>query len=527
MSIANLQTELYQEPPVSDMVYNQVAPSRDITDNNFANGSQHYRFNVNGSQRWVPSRSYIRTRLKFTKADGVTPLDKADQIAPAMNCVAGMFQSLEFRINDKTVSRVADYVPQVDSLRTRLNKSRAWLEGTGSSIALWQSSYEDRQNIIASDGGNNNNSESIDLDRNALGFNALTEFTVSTGGVLTQTVDTALPFTSVFIVGDILTIAGTAFVVRTVTNANNLQLEVNAAVTTIGPGTETLVRRRLVAARDAGTIELVWQPPLSIFDYEGAIAAAKLELIMNPQSNANYQKYAIESRGVSKIANTDFRLVVESMYLYNSIVSSDRVDNLKYYLDLKELRCQTDKIDTTSFSSKNLEISQSTRALAIAYQDLRVGNDTRFSASKFKSYGSNLIDGVSVEKRLKRFYVNYANVSKPSPDADPLYSEGVDQTVQRYLDSNIYSGCFYDNGGCEKIEEYHERGSYYYFKWPRDGSDNSSRLQVNQEFDNTLTVGNAPDIVQNMRVLIFDEYSTIIEIEVKDGETMAVRSADA
>jgi len=155
-SIFDLKTSVDELSSVNEgtsrMIYDQVPPSRDVTGNNFSNGAIHYRFETSGQKWFIPSRSYIRTRFQLTKGDGVTQLDLADNIAPNMSLMSNMYQSCEMRIADKTVSRVADFMPQVDALEQRLSKSKSWLDSVGEATNWWQTSQALRQAEGASDG---------------------------------------------------------------------------------------------------------------------------------------------------------------------------------------------------------------------------------------------------------------------------------------------------------------------------------------------------------------------------------------
>jgi hypothetical protein len=110
----------------SRMEYEQHPPTRDVTLDNFPNGAIHFRFQTAGQKWWCPSRSYLRMRCQISKQNG-TQLTSEDNIAPNMGLCASLFQSAEFRINDKTVSRISDFMPQIDALENRLNKSKSRL----------------------------------------------------------------------------------------------------------------------------------------------------------------------------------------------------------------------------------------------------------------------------------------------------------------------------------------------------------------------------------------------------------------
>ena len=104
-------------------------------------------------------------------------------------------------------------------------------------------------------------------------------------------------------------------------------------------------------------------------------------------------------------------------------------------------------------------------------------------------------------------------------DAAPEFKAGTDYTTQRYIESQIYSGAYYDTGGAETIEEYHERGAYYYFSWPRDGTDRSTRVNVHQQFDGAD--------VANMRLLLFDHSKQVGRVRIQDGRVVDVQLEDA
>ena len=139
---------------------------------------------------------------------------------------------------------------------------------------------------------------------------------------------------------------------------------------------------------------------------------------MNPQTATSYQKRAIESilgqaslnpelpGGAANPANV--KLTVVDFYLYCATVEGPRADDMTYLLDLEQTRCSAEKIDTSNFQQKNFDVSPSTFALTAAYQDLRAGENTSLSASKFKSYDNAAIPTVSQELKLNRFFINYA-----------------------------------------------------------------------------------------------------------------------
>lgn len=527
---------------VARMSYEQHPPTRDVVNNSFSNGAIHFRFQTSGTKWWVPAKSYLRMRCQLTKGDD-TPLDISFGAAPNMSFMSNLFQSAEFRINDKVVSRVSDFMPQVDALETRLTKSQGWLKSIGTSSNWWEERQQKRLSQVAQDGIiSTDETEEVKVDTE-IGYSAANSVAYDAGtGLVTFAIGGggAVPNTNVsFDVGDYLVLtAGTVG-----DGAINVKLEVigvnaNATMTVRADIATDIAANNNIrfsrhrsrnVARRVNEFETTYQPPLSLFKVNHALPAGRYELVLNPQTSSTFMKRAIESAlGKASINGQSYsvagnaaniKLNVVNFYLYCATMEGPRVDNITYLLDLEQTRCQAEKIDSSSFQQKNFDVSPSTYALTCAYQDLRAGENTAVSSSKFKSYDAAAIPTLSQELKLNRFFINYAGQNLPAPDADPEFSAGRDYTTQRYIESQLYSGAYHDTGGAETIEEYHERGAYYYFKWPRDGTDRSTRVTVNQQFNNAD--------VANLRLLLFDHSKQVARVRVEDGRVVDVQMEDA
>jgi len=543
---------------LSKMEYEQHPPTRDVVNNSFPNGAIHFRFQTSGQKWWIPSKSYLRMRLQLTKGDG-TPVDVAFGAAPNMGLMSNLFQSGEMRINDKVISRVADFMPQVDALETRLTKSKSWLDSVGESTNWWAESQSLRLAEVANDGTIVKDTVAVvppetTSTRVQMGFDAAggagndrnaAAYVAATGVItFTQNGGGALPAPNPYQVGDFFVytdiqgdpdgVKDVKCEVLQVINATSIRVRANIPADVAADGRTDFTRVRpnpIVAppSRRVGEFETVWQPPLSLFKVGHALPSGRYELVLNPQTSSSYMKRAIESvlgqasknpQAPNAAGNpANIKVNVVDFYLYCATVDGPRADDMTYLLDLEQTRCQAEKIDTTNFQQKNFDVSPSTFALTAAYQDLRVGENTALSASKFKSYDAAGVPTTSEELKLNRFFINYAGQNLPAPDADPDFQAGIDYTTQRYSESQIYSGAYFDTGGAETIEEWHERGAYYYFSWPRDGTDRSTRVNVHQQF-------NGADVA-NMRLLLFDHSKQVGRVRVQDGRVVDVQLEDA
>jgi len=272
---------------------------------------------------------------------------------------------------------------------------------------------------------------------------------------------------------------------------------------------------------------------MSIFKVDNAIPAGRWEIILNPQTSSVYQIAVAESIDAARIAGnaaTEFKMNVENMFLYIATVEGKRVENMTYYLDLEQYTCQSESnIAGGSFSQKQFDVSPSTKAICLAFQDQRAGTNTLYSPTMFKSYGPTKGTLVDVGTSLTRLFINYAGVSKPNIDADPKFyaatsaaagEGGRDNMTQRYIESLINSGSYHDTGGSESIEIWRQRGPYYLFNFSKDQGDRSTRCSVHAGFDNTTTE------LANMRMLLFSISNQIAKVVIENGNVTDVQIED-
>lgn len=529
---------------ITQSVIRQVAPSRDCTGNNFSNGTQYYKWDLSGNRWFVPSRSYFRIRASLTKADGTTPLILSDNIAPNQHTASHLWQSAEFRIGSTPVCRIDNRVAQCDALKSRLNKSRSWLKSVGESTNFSEEDFKLRQAQVCSDGNIINEyvqSGKYQQTSNEIGFSAsATVQENKTNSNIVFDNSTGNSIAGAFEVGDVIDIqGGQDFIVTSV------QLSSADKIATVGvlpspvadeaTGTvKAFNRKRPVdsgaePSRRVKDFELVYQPSLGIFDYEGALPCGSYEMVMQPLSKSLLEQSVIESVGGNKVHGTDYKFEIKDIYFYICELEGPRCDSMTYLLDMEQIRLTTNKISSSSFGQRQFDVSPSTRAIAVAFQDGRAGSgtDTRISSSKFRSYDGANIDPQDDSKdtglSLNRMYYSYAGTNYPNTsDVSPEFDENsnTDLTTQRYVDTLIQSGGLYDTGGSEKLSEWQRAGAYYYNKIYRDATDTSTRLNLYTQFSRQIDTDNS-------RALVFDIHSNVARVTVHNGMVMNVELSEA
>jgi len=559
----NLPTESsqLQGSKITKFTYRQYPATRDVSGNSFSNGSQTWRWQGASNQWFLPSKSYMRFRLKITKGDGTQP-DVSDDVAPAMNVCSQFYQSMNLKMGGNTISSISDYVAQCDTLKKRLRASKSTLDSLEDSKGFMDADFKVRQSKIASNGFYLKDvverlpySPTVTLDRAELGFDekgALvgdnnTLAYDDTTGVFTFGVGTnnvALPNPLPFSAGDFIQLSAIEGVDGSDPRVGKPARIVSKTATTITVEAKSLggnittdsrhVWVRLTAPPQVGEandalrkneIECIWKPTLSLFDINHPMPMnCSYEMTLNPHTSETIQRRIVQSL-TNKVPGTDFKVSFDQVYLYLAEVDGPPLEDSSFLLELDEMTMQTEHIDSVSFSQKNFDVSPSTKAITVFYQDERGNSGTQISDSLFRSYANALsgavlkVDALTEEQKLRRFYLHYAGQKFPQVDWDPQYTGSKNHLTQLYIETLGASGSIFDNGGAETFQEWLERGLYLHFQTPRHGSDRSTRCSVHNEFQ----AGAGKD---NLRLAVVSHYTQVFQVQIKSGRVVGVKNAE-
>lgn len=532
MSLFSLKTSQSELEGASEGVarisYEQKGPSRTISASNFSNGVISIPFQVSGNKWWIPSLSYLKIRcgvLRALGADATQTILYQTQVAPSMGLGGTLFQSCSFRLNGTTISTLGDYIPQVDAINTRMTKSKPWLDGFGNAVNKWEHSYEKRRQEIINVGVDDDTY--VATERIDLGFDAATNqiaIAADTGVItFTQNGGAALPVLATYwSIGDIIELdidAATRqrYRINVVSGAATLTASLESKTVAVLAAGLNFRRLRPTPSQRANNFEITWTPPLSIFNINHALPAGDYELVLNPQTVSALQNYAMESNVSTFVGGTTATFVVDTLHMYVATVEGSRVDDLTYYIDLEQTRCQSSDITANATGGENhFDVSPTTNSLTVAFQDNRVGTQARVPSSKFRCGDAAYAFGSELE--LSNFYLNFAGQNKPTPNADPDQRANKDYLTQLYVDGMLNNELALDTAGPESFVDWKERGMYLHYQWPRDGTDRSTRATVKTNFN----VGQT-----NSRVLLFDRFRQVAVVHIQNGRVISVQLEDA
>ena len=559
----------------AQVTYRQVSATKPTQGAEFASGQQTFQWELSGTEHWIPSKTYFRLRYRLRKQGADRGLDYDDHIAPEQGMCGHMIQSVKFRMGGKDVCSIDDHIPEIESLRKRTMKSKMQNETLVDSLGYYGSDELLRSRgsvtdnlklhpplpntnhtgatvpLTAFQGGNAGNGR-VSLRQTAehtlitlfsdhaadhpTAFNGAQRGLInSAAGLMIKGIhaDAALtipPIRCLRVMNGTLT--GPI-------DANNLQGQGEAHANAIvfvcekvahlspfdglgarifSPDENHNLTIHKPVVRDNGMDEsrkereTLWQPPLPIFDVKHALPAGQYSLEVTPKSLNDFSR-VVESWGAAKVAGTDYVFEVLQWYLYVATIQGPRVDNISYLIDMENINCTSRQVLTNS-DQRVIDVSPSTSAVTIAFQDNRSLTDSRFSLSKFKAYDN--IGAETVHDKLTSMYIQYAGQTIPQPHADPQFTDTQDFLTHRYLETQLALGAQYDHGGTESIQDWKAQGPYYHFQTLKDGLDRSTRLTLDTQyrFDGAFPT--------NLNALIFDHYTSVAAVTVTDGRISSV-----
>jgi hypothetical protein len=510
MSTKNLMTSNDEikanKSNITKVVYRQITPDRGIARTDFPNGEIIYRFTVSGNNWWVPSKSFLSMRSKLYSLNSAVTAEQqctlANDQAPAPGFMACLFAQAEVRLDDRPLSRISSFLPQIDALKTRLTKSKAWRDSIGKSTNFWETDFNKRHESIVSNVISDSDTR---IEEKTALATAGTSVSIATTGVVTGTVTAALHTEAP--VGTTLVINGVEYKVTVATNGTTITVEPAPAIaidatTDIFIATTRYGKKRLFEQK-RNNIETTWQPPLGIFDITTPLPPGNYSLHLTPNTS-NYKNAAFES---IKTALTTQDVVIEHMYFNACTVEGHNIpDDFTYFLDLSEINLQPKALSSAAGEQVlDFSVAPTTYALSVATQQKSAGTSTLYPPTKFKMQNDQ-------DEGLTQLRLTYAAQVQPSPDLQVTYSGATDHLAKLYVNT-LMAANGYDSDVLESKQEWLEMGLISHYTFLKPAGDASTRVDLAINMGAT-TSGNA---------LLFSHYSQVAEITYQNGRTTNVR----
>ena len=500
MSVRGLTTSIEElknnKNNYSKISYRQVNPDKAVSGTQFAGGECHFRFSVGGSNWWIANRSFLSLRANLYST-GTTQPTLASDMGPAPGFTANLFTGCELRQSDTPISRITSNLPQIDAVRTRLMKSKSWIDSVGKSTNFWEVDYNARKQAIVS----NAISEPKVAKQVVL---TGTSIAIGADGVVTGHATCLL--STELVAGDILVVGSSRFTVLTATSATAATVFPAPAVAIAA---NTSFHREVVtnttAAAGKHIIETTWQPPLGVFDLSTPLPPGDYDLVLFPNTS-NFNSAAIQ---VASGAIGAKNLTVVNMFFNVCVVESENIpSDFTYYLDLHETQLQPRALAASITTEQIIDFSvpPTTYALSVAVQEIGAGSNPIYPPTQFTSASSQ-------ELNLTRLRLTYAGQVQPSPDNALDYTTaGTNYFTKLYLDYLMASNSFADGSVGESFDVWRKRGPIAHYQFLRPSGDGSTRVDC--AISCSAATSNA---------LLFSHYSNVAQISYKNGRCESVR----
>jgi len=257
--------------------------------------------------------------------------------------------------------------------------------------------------------------------------------------------------------------------------------------------------------------DVIWKLPLSVFGLTQCLPPnANYSLVLNPKSVAQI-KTSITSSVQSDSGQPPTPMEIEHIFLMVQQVEGPSIQDTELSYKLHEIRYQAADLEGgEGLQSRTFNVSPSTDAIAVAFQDNRVINDNVYDESLFRINTiskDNAAGTESLERHVEQVFVNYAGHVKPSPQ---IYYEG--NYEDAYYNTQIQAGNVALPS--ESYKRYLTLGPIFYQDFSKVATDRSTHLQVNVKFRTSPTLTNGTRIA---RVLVFDRYTKVLKLKYTGG----------
>lgn len=271
-------------------------------------------------------------------------------------------------------------------------------------------------------------------------------------------------------------------------------------------------------SRQTSEFDVMWTPKcLGVFNLAHAIpGGTKFEMEVTPQPNSVYQLRGIETHhGRQLLHNLDYKFLVTDFKLYIAQCKAQPVENMSYYLDMQEIRCNKQTLTSSNTQQTTIDVVPSTYALSLAFQDTSTGQTTDLSSTKFKIRNDE-------ELQLTRYSIRFGGRSLPSPDAQILVDANlkIENIAEYFYRNQMYSGTYY-NDDSESIAEWKERGIYFHHPFLRSANNNETTAYIITQFKKDSGF----QFTNNAKLLLFEHYRKIAIITIKDGRVESIRTS--
>lgn len=264
----------------------------------------------------------------------------------------------------------------------------------------------------------------------------------------------------------------------------------------------------------------IWQPAIGIFDVSQPLGAGEYDIQLNPSQD--YKKASIDSYNFPGLpdgrdigtGSTEVDLDVIDIRFYACLVRVNLPSSGVETLHLMEMAVNTANVDTSGGEiNEEVSVPSSTRAITLFVQDQQAGKTTNIPPSKYHIAGT---DGNKNANKIQSYQVEYAGMTKPTVRYTSSYDSNVLTLQQRYINSALESGQYFNPSGFETLNEYLERGPFFHESFIKSADNLATRAHIVAQYESPFN--------RAARLFVVAHHSKTIQITRQNGMVVNVVS---
>jgi len=273
-------------------------------------------------------------------------------------------------------------------------------------------------------------------------------------------------------------------------------------------------------SKGRNTRSFIWQPAIGIFDVSQPLGAGEYDIQLNPSQD--YQKAAIDTYNLPSdpdgkdlgIGTDEVDIAVVDIRFYACRVRVNLPSSGVETLHLMEMSVNTANVDTAGGEiNEEVSVPSSTRAITLFVQDQKAGKTTSITPSKYHIAGAN---GNKNANKIQSYQIEYAGMTKPTVRYTSSYAAGALTIQQRYINSALESGQYFNPSGFESLNEYLERGPFFHESFVKSADNLATRVHIVAQYQ-------AP-FDQAARIFVVAHHSKTVQITRQNGMIVDIRS---
>ena len=511
----------------------EVTCQRAIGNGQFASGVQDFNFSVAHPNVWSPADSYFVVEVELLgKGDPTTAGQPkiSDGVAFAEGVCNNLYSNAYVYAGGQALSSIVQYLPQAAALHRRTSYTWAHASSVGPGAFATGASFADRCLAVSST-TNGSSAPFGDAPTQLLRPCDPGAFATATVQIEAANQEVVLGVGTAFsaeLAGSIIVINGTPYQIFVVNSPTSVTIgpykQVEPAV--IVATTEWYIIRRDVDRTTQGKnrIQLLWKPPLGIFNTDALMGPGSYKISLSPDSS--YRLAAVETlnpdakSGVG--ATSAYTINVLDVRFYAGMAQKAMPDGPQPPLHLMEYSVFSKTIQSTQ-GSFNFTVPPSTEELYVFLQAGSSGQDPVFPPNKFVAVNDS-------DLNLRSIQMTYAGQTKPQT----RWSSGItvndpagrnsEYIAHLYYQGLLETGRANDQGGAESLDEFLQRGAFYSFRFDKDASSRETEVQLQIGYAN-VELTRPFDVTS--KVFLVAKHRSVRQITISNGAIVQVVGIDA